>query len=236
MLKAGRRAASTLVEADAVVSLQTIGASDRLLGVIAHGGPDDVDQAVQQVVTSVVALAGLALDQGRALTSARATMRAVLVRALDDVRTLAGEYGGLDDQSELSSADVRALDKARSHVEAAGGRAAAAEEASAAPAAAPAAGPTVTAAVGDADARAQASALLAPLIARDRDGVLAASVLVWLEHNGVYDAAARALGVHRHTLTARIRTAERALGNDFASFARRAEVWSALRTLGVTTS
>ncbi|HWD62498.1 MAG TPA: helix-turn-helix domain-containing protein, partial [Humibacter sp.] len=49
------------------------------------------------------------------------------------------------------------------------------------------------------------------------------------ERNGVYDAAARELGVHRHTLHARIRSAERLLDRDFNAFADRAEVWTALR-------
>jgi DNA-binding PucR family transcriptional regulator len=37
--------------------------------------------------------------------------------------------------------------------------------------------------------------------------------------------------MHRHTLTARIRAAEKALGRNFGSFAERAEVWAALRTV-----
>ena len=74
-----------------------------------------------------------------------------------------------------------------------------------------------------------ASALLAPLVASDPDGVLGQSLRVWLDHNGVYDAAARELGVHRHTLTARIRSAERLLGRDFGSFEDRVRVWAALR-------
>jgi purine catabolism regulator len=83
----------------------------------------------------------------------------------------------------------------------------------------------------DENARERASTLLAPLTAHDADGTLARSLLVWLEHNGVYDAAARELGVHRHTVTARIRTAERALGRDLSAFADRAEVWAALIAL-----
>jgi purine catabolism regulator len=90
---------------------------------------------------------------------------------------------------------------------------------------------SLLAALAGEDGRSLASALLAPLRAQDSEGVLSASVLVWLEHNGVYDAAARELGVHRHTLTARIRAAEKALGRDFGSFAERAEVWAALRTV-----
>ncbi|GAB3614644.1 PucR family transcriptional regulator ligand-binding domain-containing protein [Humibacter ginsengisoli] len=238
MLRARRRAASTIVEDTTVVSLQTIGASDRLLGVLAHGGDDEVDQAAQQVVTGVVALAGLALEQGRALTSAQAAMRGNLLRALEDARSLGLELG---DSSGLSGAEVAALERSASRV-AAKRRAVTASSQAYAPAPARAtepgggqegggqeAGGDLLAALDGADARARASALLAPLSARDPDGVLAASLLTWLEHNGVYDAAARTLGVHRHTLTARIRAAEQALGRDFGSFADRAGVWAALR-------
>jgi purine catabolism regulator len=258
LLAAGRRGASTIAEGDTVVSLQTIGASDRLLGVLAHGGPDDLDQAAQQVVTSVVALAGLALDQGRALATARATMRALLLRALEDARTLADDLGAeLGEQSGLTHVDVAALDHARSHLEVAARRATVGAVSGPQPQADDAGGQalgerhareraadsraaggdpggvrsSLLAALRGEDGRSRASALLAPLRAQDSEGVLSASVLVWLEHNGVYDAAARELGVHRHTLTARIRAAEKALGRDFDSFADRAEVWAALRTV-----
>lgn len=230
MLRARRRAASTIVEDTTVVSLQTIGASDRLLGVLAHGGDDEVDQAAQQVVTGVVALAGLALEQGRALESAHTAMRDVLLRALEDASSLGVELGDL---SGLAGADVTALERSASRVAAKQRSTIAAAQASG-PASASGGdrrgiGGGLLATLDDADARARASALLAPLSAHDSDGVLADSLLAWLEHNGVYDAAARTLGVHRHTLTARIRTAEQTLGRDFGSFADRAEVWTALR-------
>ncbi|HVX07350.1 PucR family transcriptional regulator ligand-binding domain-containing protein [Humibacter sp.] len=258
LLAVGRRAASAIADGDTVMSLQTIGASDRLLGVLAHGGADDLDQAAQQVVTSVVALAGLALGQGRALESARATMRAVLLRALEDARTLADDFGGeLGEHTGLTNADVAALDRASSHLEAAVHRASVGAVAGPQPPADAAGGQplgehrvrgratdpraaggdpagarsSLLAALDGEDGRSRASALLAPLRAQDSEGVLSASVLVWLEHNGVYDAAARELGVHRHTLTARIRAVEKALGRNFGSFAERAEVWAALRTV-----
>ncbi len=218
MLAARRRAASTLAEGDAVVSLQTIGASDRLLGVLAHGGPGDVDQAAQHVVTGVVALAGLALYQGRALDSARSALRAALLRALDDGEALASELGAL---SGLSEAGAAALGRARAGVDAAIRRSEASTE--------PIVRGPLLAALDDEDAPRRAADLLAPLTARDPQGTLGTTLLAWLEHNGVYDAAARAVGVHRHTLTARIRAAERALGRDLESFADRAEVWAALR-------
>jgi purine catabolism regulator len=242
MLRGRRRAASTIVEAGTegeagtVVSLQTIGASDRLLGVLAHGGAEEVDQAGQQVVTAVVALAGLALEQGRALESARAAMQGVLLHALENARSLGRELG---DPVGLSKAELAGLERLASRVDAARQSAEAAVRASSSEAVRASSSEkgrnsgrrALLAALDGPDARGQASALLAPLIARDPDSVLTESLLVWLEHNGVYDSAARTLGVHRHTLTTRIRTAEQALNLDFGSFADRAEVWAALVAL-----
>ncbi|WP_460536251.1 PucR family transcriptional regulator ligand-binding domain-containing protein [Humibacter ginsengiterrae] len=232
MLRARRRAASTIVEDATVVSLQTIGASDRLLGVLAHGGDDEVDQAAQQVVTGVVALAGLALEQGRALESAHSAMRNVLLRALEDAHALGLELG---DPSGLAGAELAVLERSTSRVAAKKRAVAASAQASAQSSSAGSgrgdAGSELLAALDDADTRARASSLLAPLSPHDPSGVLADSLLTWLEHNGVYDAAARTLGVHRHTLTARIRTAEQALRRDFDSFADRAEVWAALQAV-----
>jgi purine catabolism regulator len=77
--------------------------------------------------------------------------------------------------------------------------------------------------------------VLTPLIVHDRavhDQVNAAQLVdtlhAWLAHNGEYEATARELGVHRHTVRARIATAERLLGRDLSSFATRAELWAAL--------
>lgn len=239
MLRARRRAASTVAEAGTTVSLQTIGASERLLGVLAHGGADEVDQAAQQVVTSVVALAGLALEQGRALQESRSAMRDVLLRALQDAASLGRVLGGGVGDAGLTAAELATLERSSTRVEASVRRAEAAampgtETTSAGGAlhATDRERPRLLPQSGDPDARARASALLAPLAAGDPAGVLARSLLVWLEHNGVYDSAARVLGVHRHTLTARIRAAEQTLGRDFGSFADRAEVWAALRIAG----
>lgn len=218
MLKAHRRSGATVAEADAVIALQTIGASDRLLGVLAHGGPDEPDQAAQQVVTSVVALAGLALERGHALEAARTALRRALLNGLEQSRRLAEELGS---EAGLSEASVTGLDRARTQVDAALGAAVTTVPADAH------ALPTLLP-FDDEDARARAAVLLNPLAAHDADGVLAHSLLTWLERNGVYDAAARELGVHRHTLHARIRSAERLLARDFDTFADRAEVWTAL--------
>ncbi len=66
------------------------------------------------------------------------------------------------------------------------------------------------------DAREVARSTLEPLVTADtRNGSeLVRSLRVWLEHNGTFDSAARELGIHRHTLRARVADAERLLGRD----------------------
>ncbi|RSN70515.1 PucR family transcriptional regulator [Actinomadura sp. WAC 06369] len=72
-------------------------------------------------------------------------------------------------------------------------------------------------------ARAFAEALLAPLRAEGLDG----AVRAYVQANGQGETAARALGVHRHTLRSRLRKAAGALGRDLDDPAVRAELWVA---------
>ncbi|TYK52304.1 PucR family transcriptional regulator [Actinomadura decatromicini] len=69
-----------------------------------------------------------------------------------------------------------------------------------------------------------AAALLAPL----RDEGLVETVQAYVAANGQGEAAARALGVHRHTLRSRMRRATEVLGRDPDDPAVRAELWIAL--------
>ncbi|KAA9089870.1 PucR family transcriptional regulator [Microbacterium radiodurans] len=82
-----------------------------------------------------------------------------------------------------------------------------------------------------AGARIRAGAELDALRRHDaRHGTaLEATLTAWLENDGAHEATARALGVHRHTVRARIALAQRLLGRDLASFPDRAAVWTALR-------
>jgi purine catabolism regulator len=48
---------------------------------------------------------------------------------------------------------------------------------------------------------------------------------VWLSHNGLWEPAARELGVHRHVLRARMRHLGHALGLDIDDFADRVQLW-----------
>lgn len=83
----------------------------------------------------------------------------------------------------------------------------------------------------DPEARERALSLLAPV--REHDARHADQIerglTVWLAHHGQFSAAANELGVHRHTLKARIATAANLLQRDLDSPDARAELWAALR-------
>ena len=80
-------------------------------------------------------------------------------------------------------------------------------------------------------ARSVAAGALTPLRAHDeaQGSALLETLDAWLAHDCSHEATAHALGIHRHTVRARIAQAERVLGRDLSSFAVRAEVWTALR-------
>ena len=77
--------------------------------------------------------------------------------------------------------------------------------------------------------------LLGPLADYDhrQHGDLVASLRAFLEHNGNWEAAARALGVHRHTLRYRIRRVAELTGRDLEAAADRVEFWLALQAADV---
>ncbi|MCU1405560.1 MAG: hypothetical protein JWQ43_1863 [Glaciihabitans sp.] len=80
------------------------------------------------------------------------------------------------------------------------------------------------------DARRIAVSALAPLTEHDRErgAELTRSAMVWLEHNGQFESAATQLGIHRHTLRARISAVEAILQVDLSGFAARATLWNLL--------
>jgi purine catabolism regulator len=86
-------------------------------------------------------------------------------------------------------------------------------------------------------AAAFAESLLRPLIAHDAAGrgELVRSLAAWLEHNGQWDAAAAALGVHRHTLRHRMGRVAELLGRDLDVTAVRVELWAAVQVLKAST-
>lgn len=72
-----------------------------------------------------------------------------------------------------------------------------------------------------------AESLLGPLEAPRGD--LVESLRVWLTHHGQWDPAAVELGVHRHTLRARMTRVQELLGRRLDSVDVRAELWMALQ-------
>jgi purine catabolism regulator len=74
-----------------------------------------------------------------------------------------------------------------------------------------------------------AARMLAPLQDAPEGQMLKDSARTWMEHNCAWDPAARALGVHRHTLRNRIRTVEDLLDLDLETFSGRMELWTALQ-------
>ncbi|MFB7892576.1 PucR family transcriptional regulator [Microbacterium sp. NPDC056044] len=81
VLHRGARAGSSLHIDETPFSLQTLGRGGHLRGVIAIAA-GDLDQEGRVVVTAVIAMAGLALEQQQGLGRARSALRAGLVQSL----------------------------------------------------------------------------------------------------------------------------------------------------------
>lgn len=79
-----------------------------------------------------------------------------------------------------------------------------------------------------ADGYLPAQRLLAPVRERADAETLIASARAWFAHNCSWDPAARALGIHRHTLHSRIAALGSVCGVDLDGFEGRAELWAAL--------
>ncbi|WOF23307.1 PucR family transcriptional regulator ligand-binding domain-containing protein [Microbacterium betulae] len=301
LLAGGRHASRRVLLTGRDYALQTLGAAGELRGVLAVGRAEDIDQAGQQVVNSVVALAWLSLQQNRDLVNARGHLRSGLLHALrggdpslvarisaemwgplpgEPIRVAAVAVRGADldivsevlelrvasrpgelffargDASLVLCAPDGATDVLTQLVErfeariglseatgyAGFGRALEqAEQALRRRADAPAgvtgfselAGEGVLAFVAQAGAGEVARSVLAPLTRYDETHgtALLTTMRTWFASGCEYDAAAGALGVHRHTVRSRIDLAARLLGRDLGSFAVRADVWAAFVVL-----
>ncbi|BDZ65109.1 PucR family transcriptional regulator [Agromyces mangrovi Wang et al. 2018] len=302
LLRRGQRASVIVQVGPERVSLHTLGIGGALRGVLAVGGADRLDQAGRGVMTAVIAMAGLALEQHRHLDRATGLLRTALLHGLlggdtthpdafarqmwgplpagpvhvavasapESVDALVewlelqvdAREGALffacDEDRVLLCLDpadrpladevsrtfrvaigvadpVPWHDLARGHDEARRAHARAAE----------ARDPRVVrfddiarqgvlASLAGTDAREIARASLDPIVAHDdaEGTALVATLRTWLERNGQFDAAARDLGVHRHTVRARVQHAERLLGRDLSTFHARADLWAALLATG----
>ncbi|WP_308491669.1 PucR family transcriptional regulator [Microbacterium terrisoli] len=296
VLRRGVRAGSSLHVGEVPFTLQTLGRGGHLRGVIAIAA-GSLDQESRDLVTSVIAMAGLALEQNQGLARARSLLRAGVVQSLlaedptlarrvardmwgglpgapvlvamadaearhDDVTEwlelraherggelffgrhdrgvllvvparadrvvgeLARRFGvrlGVSDPATYTELP-RATDEAILALQRGNGPVSRFAEVAAA---------GVLSALDSDAGRALAHAALASLLDHDESAgtALVASTRAWLEHDARFDIAAESLGIHRHTLRARIAQAEQLLRVDLGSFTARAELWAALRTL-----
>ncbi|WP_040163858.1 PucR family transcriptional regulator [Microbacterium gorillae] len=285
VLRRGSRAASAIGIEGTDFTLQTLGRGGRLRGVLAIAS-GELDQEGRGVITSVVALAGLALEQQQGLQRARGRLRAGLVelalagslplvravgrdvgialpaapvrvarvaesgtslvisealeiasavffgRSGDDLLLICGADSTVPDEIAVRFAVRVGLSDPVTHADLAAGAAqAAAVLRGGAPGVVRFSGKRAQGVLANAseDARTVAAAILAPLRAHDaaERSALASTLRAFLEHDGSHEATARALGVHRHTIRARVRAAEQVLGTDLGGFPARAELWAA---------
>ena len=114
MLRRGQRASRTLLAAESTgtpqhLTLQTLGGGGALRGVLAIGDSPELDQAGREVVTAVIALAGLALEQNRDLDRARGHLRSGLLRSILAGDTALAERVAAEMWGELPHAPVRVM-------------------------------------------------------------------------------------------------------------------------------
>lgn len=183
MLRAGRRAARELDG----WSLQTVGAATALTGVLAIGPGSLHDDAERAVITSVVALAGLAGVADRdahAASAAETAARLATLRSAVQAALVASEPSPLLVAEPLDPSDP--------------------------------------------------AALVQPLLEHDAatGDELVETLGTWLRCDAVAEATALRLGIHRHTVRARLRRAAELLDRDLEAFPARAEVWAALQAIG----
>ncbi|WP_396641962.1 PucR family transcriptional regulator [Microbacterium sp.] len=299
VLRRGARAGSTLRVGGTPFTLQTLGRGGRLRGAIAIAA-GDLDQESRSVVTAVIAMAGLALEQSEGAARARRQLRSGVIQSLlagqpgvaariaremwgglpeapivvavtdaasvrretvtDRLELLADELKGRlffgreasgivlvlspDDAGELEglAADlglrIGVSDPALYDAfAAAAAQARTARDRATVVGVAPFTDLTpggLLALLTGPDARAAGRAQLEPLLRHDaeRRSALVETLRSWLEHDGSHEATARALGIHRHTVRARVATAGGLLDRDLGTFTARAELWAALRALG----
>jgi len=301
LLRSGQRSSATVTAGTETLALQTLGATGRLRGAIAIGGTSERDRASEQVVTSVIALASLALEQNHALDRTKGHLRSGLLHMLlsgetelvdgiarqmwgalptapvcvavadaspDEIDSMveylelrvegrsAPLFYAVEDETVVLCARAGDLSAVEDFAANFGARVGVSEPtdyegfrgASHQAEMALAQAKTATDAPGHLlhfeslsrngmlafvtgeDARELGSAILKPLLDHDAaDGTsLVGAVQVWLTHNGQFEAAARELGVHRHTLRTWIALAGELLGRDLGSFQARAELWAAI--------
>ncbi|UOQ58786.1 PucR family transcriptional regulator [Leucobacter allii] len=220
LLLAGDRELAELIARDARLSVP-----EGPIVVVRHGeaSPDDtrLDEDLHSLDAGRPGLIGATLDDGP-LIVAEARHLPAIRRLLQAHRLAAGvsERGALTDLAELLAQSDRALAIAHARAEPAIVDYAPSQHEG-----------LLRLLDAQPEAGRRAATLLGPLRhhdARHADRI-EESLAVWLAHHGQTSAAAAELGIHRHTLRARVQTAESLLQLDLDAADARAELWAALR-------
>ncbi|GAA1217242.1 PucR family transcriptional regulator [Rhodoglobus aureus] len=299
VLRKGRRSSTSLTLESGQVTIQTFGQSGQLRGALALGRGVLLDRAENELVTSVIALATLALEQNRELDTTRGQLRSALLELMlagnvPIARATARDVWGALPQEPLSviaiARQVRshyvldaleslALDRdgrvffaerddtivvvvgqgserqqiaqlvadhglaagsAAADYPGLGGALAQASHALHAGAGRPGltdfadiAGTGMLGVLHAAGAEQVAHRVLTPLVTFDAEHstTLVDTLRSWLAHDCSWGSTAAQLGIHRHTVRARIDQAAGILNLDLETFEGRLEVWAALRML-----
>jgi len=108
-LRKGRRSSTSLTLDSGQVTIQTLGHSGQLRGALALGRGVPLDRAENELVTSVIALATLALEQNRELEAARGHMRTALLELLLTGNVRAARAGAAEMWGELPTAPLSVI-------------------------------------------------------------------------------------------------------------------------------
>lgn len=299
-LRKGRRSSTSLTLDSGQVTIQTFGQSGQLRGALALGRGFPLDRAENELVTSVIALATLALEQNRELDTTRGLLRSALLElmltgnvpiasataaevwgalpteplkvvaiarparshyALDALESLALDsegrvffavrdsaivaiVGGGSERQRMERliADHKLVAGSATATDYTGLEAAFAQASHALRSAGDRAGLSDFADIAQtgmlgvlhsAGAEQVAHRVLTPLINFDGEHstALVQTLRSWFAHDCSWGSTAAQLGVHRHTVRARVDQAASILQLDLESFEGRLEVWAALRML-----
>jgi purine catabolism regulator len=191
-----------------------------------HDSPDRATEAVERLAAGRADVFVALVDGRLAVLAADGAVDLVALAAAHGLRIGVSDVADLDHLAGAAAQAERALSVALAALAAPG----AAEEAVVTWASLAAGG--LVAALWSEGAAELASSRLAPVVALPDGDELLTCCRTWLEHNGAWDPAARRLGLHRHSLRARVAKVEAVLGLPLDGFAGRAELWALLQASG----
>lgn len=210
-------------EAAAGSRLRTAGLTDKLFRfVVVDPGDEEISQRVAEI--ALLFRGGMARAQGRYVEIIVGNQDPALASLDNLLGPLATGVGALVTPGHLAASRAQAL--AAVHASGAAGR------------------PIIfkqgvifdwlAATVDAAEALVFSDAILAPIEAADPDGVLLATLRIWIEENCSLQETCVRMRIHRHTLRARLRKVEALLSQPLEALQTRTELWLAINIRPIT--